>query len=246
MNSIEEKYNIEYVYGKRYYVEDLTKRSFNYEYTTPFMFVMNDKTYFESSWKQMILKITSVLVEESNIPKSQFLELKNDWGNQDVFSETSHKNYEILPNGLYMNLNHNAVHDMWTLQLILQFFNVDLSLCKLLIKRNGVSEPEECRKYFRIEAKGGFKRYLNIENVSEIRIETFIKNIDILNKYMPYVSKSHDDLWLFDDPNTYYNYRVELINFLIKKNVLCDQKKVNAAYNSLNYLGKYIYRCYGQ
>ena len=61
MNSIEEKYNIEYVYGKRYYVEDLTKRSFNYEYTTPFMFVMNDKTYFESSWKQMILKILQIL-----------------------------------------------------------------------------------------------------------------------------------------------------------------------------------------
>ena len=243
MGTIEEKYNICYIGRKRYYLEDLTKRNYSVKCAIPYYFCYRDIRWYESSWKSLIFNVALEL--NLRYPKSdaEYLSLENDWGKQKVFSEHKSKNYERF-NNLYINLNHTAVHALWTLQLLLEFFGVDLSECKLYLSRHGSAEPKEAQKYFQDITVNGLKKFLaDDKGLPEEKIALIIKNLFVVNRCMPSLSLTYNNLFLFDDSAVFAGYKDRLCEYLRTKAGLSEQKLATIS-KHLNYLKAYYYKTY--
>ena len=222
--SFEEENNIVYIDGKRAYIVDLSKREYSFECTEPIYFKYQDFEVFESSWKQLILKILIYLDEKSPKSQDELLSLKNDWGKQAVFSNTKLKNYVSFKD-IYINLNHTALHAVRTIQLILNFYNVDISYCKLLIHRQPYSESENVRKYYINLFKNAFISYLKKYKYNENSINIILKTIDVANKYLPKVSKGYDNVYLFDDILYFQNYASKYLDFMSQNPYRTDKNE---------------------
>lgn len=241
--TIEEKYNIVYFNKKRYYKEDLTERKLDYENSIPYLFSYKDIEIYENSWKNMIYEVAFKLNQKNPKTNEELLSLKNDWGKQNVFSTEKLKHYKEFFD-VYMNLNHTAIHAMWTLQLLLSFYNVDLSECSFYIKRNGSSEPKEVKDYISRKNKNDFLSFLiNEEKIPNDKAQKVLNNLEKVNKYMPSISNAHNDLFLFDDGNLLYGYNIKLIEYL-KKEMIIENNNIKALEMCLNKLYKFTYNTY--
>lgn len=243
MGEIEDKYNICYIDRRRYYIEDLSKRNFNVECATPYYFNYKDIRIYESSWKNMVYKIA--LQMNLQFPKSdmEYLELKNDWGKQKVFSEEKLKNYERF-NNLYINLNHTAVHALWTIQLLINFYGINPAECRLFLRRHGSAEPKEAQAYFQQKTIDELNLYMQEKCLyPEDRCKRVIKNLMYLNKFMPDISKSHNNLFLFDDGANFANYKDKLLEYLKFKKRF-EEDKLKIAESCLKVIYKYYYATY--
>ena len=128
LRDLEKKYNIIYINGLRFYLQDLNIREYLYENTLPLYFEFEDIEIFCNSWKNMIFEIVKAIDKKFPKTTSDLLSIKCDWGKQSVFSMEKKTNF-IPYNGLYINCNHNSVHAMWTIQLILKEYNIPLDKC---------------------------------------------------------------------------------------------------------------------
>lgn len=239
METIEDKYHIFYIDKRRYYAEDLTIRNFYVENATPFRFCWKELQWNDRAWKNLIYNVALKFFDL--IPKTQneYLALKNDWGNQKVFSETKLKNHSEF-HGIYINLNHTAVHSLWTLQLLLDFFGIDRRECFLLLSRHGNAEPKEARDYFRAKTLEGFRTYLcKTLLFSPEKSQKIIVSLLSINNYMPFISKSYSDLFLFDSGTTFLQYKQKVLQYLKFKKKLPENKLLVA-----NQLLELLYQFY--
>ena len=240
MQSIYDKYNIVYIDGCRHYVVDLKTKEYTFENTVPYCINIYGENIFDSSWKNMIEKVVNYIDRINPKTTAEMLAIKNSWGKQAVFSEEKKANF-IPFKGIYLNGNHTAVHAMWTIQLLLQEYSIDLDKCKFIIRRSPAAEPKEVREYEHAQTEQGFKQYMIDKfNKSDAFIDAIIKTINLLNKkILPEITASYYDLFLIENPLYYANYSTKVLDY-VKKYALYNENQMQTIEYSLEKLGKFI------
>lgn len=218
MTELYDKYNVVHIEGCRYYIVDLKQKEFYFENTLPYCCVINGVELYESSWKNMIFKVAEELDRVNPKSEDELLSMRNSWGKQEVFGLNKKSNF--LPfKGLFINVNHTAVHAMWTVQLLMNEYGVNLDDCKFILRRLPLAEPKEIREYEKEKTLEEFKDYLLQENThTEETAQSIIKNIEIINaKVLPSFAKGYHDLFLIENPTYFYNYSGKALKILKEK-----------------------------
>lgn len=237
--TIEEKYKIKYIGSKRVYKADLSTREFDFEFSSPYSIKVGTYYHKVGSYNNMIYSLAKYLNELSPKSKEELLNIKNDWGKQDVFSEVQKSNYKEFDCGLFINVNHTSVHALWTIQLLLKKWNVDLSTCELYIHRMPKGEKREVLDYYEEKTIKDFKEYVRFTHSYSQEEINFIaqKLIAINQKICPklYVKKGYDNILVLDDYYVFSKMRDEIIEQL--KRILINKPKNLKNYRiSLNLL----------
>lgn len=213
MNDIYKKYNMKFEGKRRYYVEDLSKRDYILENTTPFRIRINDFFIEDSSWGGLILGIVSHLYEMNPIDVEDLINYRTDWSKAAMFSKENRTNFRRIKDDLYVNCNHTALHSCWFIQDLLSLFGIDISNVELIIHRPPSSEPEEIKLAIETKVKKDFKNYLRLQYDKDDETSyRIISNIsDKMNPKLSEISKSYPNFFLFDDYTTYYNYAAKFL-----------------------------------
>lgn len=225
---------------KRYYVEDLTKRDFTLENTTPHLLKIDDYDFVENAWVEMIRNLTAYLILKYPNKKSEISNFKTEWSKSNVFSTTPRTNFKQLDENLYVNCNHTALHSCWLIQDLLDFFGVDKSKLYFLIHRTPYAEPDDARKYFISKFKEEFALYLSMsQNKSKENIDKITFNIE---KYMDPIqaklSRSYNSLMLFEDNLSFTNFAIKFMKYIDSDSRMNDKAKMTMR-RYIGYLKEY-------
>ena len=241
-NEIEQKYKIVYVYGQRYYYEDLSKRDFGLECTTPFSLEAGGKSFIETSWKQLLIQVVSSFLKDYPSKRDVLLNYKMQWNGKKPFTEVEGKNCCDVGFDLYLICNHSALHACWTLIDILEIFGVDLKKTTFIIHRPPYAEPIECRQFYEEKTKKAFRYYYTqLLKYPEEQAERVLRYLNSLNRIMPRVSKAYDNLLLIDNNATYANCKIRFLDYL-KNEAHADEKNISLAEKYLNCLENFYKR----
>ena len=196
--------------GKYYHLEDLTVRDYSLESTTPFMFELNGNVIEENSWVDLLRDVSVLLLNHFPKRNQELYDMRCNWSKQEMFFPEERTNSKKLSDGLFININHTALHSCWFLQDILDFFQVDKSSVLFLIHRPSGAEIKEARDYLSSVNKNGFAKTLaKLTGKEEMLFET--KVVPLIEKYLnaalQKVSKSYVDFFLFDDYSSFSNYK---------------------------------------
>lgn len=228
-----EKYHIVYENGKRYYEFDMAEKFPVLYDTVPYLFQYKDIKIYESSWNKMTIKILEALDSINKKTEEELLSIHYSWSKQDVFSRTKKTNHTPY-RGIFLNTNHSSSRAMMSIQCLLDAYGIKLSECYFLIRRHFISEPDEVKAYIRSNTKNDFRRYLLFKKFDSKRIETIIKNFEVINRYLEKISSGYNDFWLFDDYYYFTNYKVKTLD--IFKKMATNDKNFNVAVRCLGYL----------
>ena len=233
-NELMEKYHIVYDNGKRYYEFDMTEKLPILDDTVPYMFQYKDIKIYDSSWNKMTVKILEALDSINEKSEEELLSIHYFWSKQDVFSRTKKTNHTPY-RGLFLNTNHTSTHAMMNIQGLLNAYDIKLDECYFLIRRHFVNEPEEVKTLIRSENINKFRGFLLLKKFDSKRIDTIVKNFDVINKYLGRISPGYNDFWLFDDYYSFLNYKLKTIKEIEKKMFL-NEKNIKVAVCCLGYL----------
>lgn len=219
---------------RRYYIEDLTKRDYTLENTTPYQLKILNFAIEEHAWGLLLCKTVTFLLEEFPEYKEKILDFRCPWSKAAMFTKEKGINYKKLDDDLFINCNHTALHACWFLQDILDFFNIDKSTVYFLIHRPSSAEPKHVKDYVERRFKKDFSHYIVIYyDKSDEYAQKVVSNIEkYLNPILQKLSKSYSNFFLFDDVPTLYNY--------VKKAREYIQFKVDASAKVKNALNKYL------
>lgn len=242
---IEDIYNIIYINQKRYYKIDLNVRLTDFEYSTPYILEIDNYEIKETSWNAMILKLASFLNKYNPKSREELLQIRNDWGKQSVFDEEPKSNYKEFDYGLFINVNHNSVHAVWTLQLLLKEWKIDLSRCKLYIHRQPKGEKYEVIKYYTDKTINNLREFLQFSTSMQLsQINKIVDLLTLLNeKICPklFNHSGYDNILVLDDNIFYAKMKKDILNYINMRYI----EKINLRKNcekALNYLGEYYKR----
>lgn len=219
---------------KRYYVEDLSKRDYNLENTTPHLLKINDYEISENIWGEMIRSLTAYLSNAFPEVKQNILDFKTAWSKSNIFSTFPRTNFKQIDENLYVNCNHTALHSCWLIQDLLDLFKVDKTNIYFLIHRTPSSERKDCRKYFIDKFKSEFSIYLQTNQGKSQEIAyKIISNIEkLMDPILAKLSKSYNSFMLFEDSITFYNYSVKFLEYIQQCN--------NISENNIAIMKRYI------
>lgn len=239
---IEEKNNIFYINHKRYYKIDLNVRSTDFEYSTPYKLKIEDCEIKETSWNRLILKLAKFLNKYNPKTKDELLMIRNDWGKQAVFSMEQKSNYKEFEYGLFINVNHTSVHAVWTIQLLLFEWGINLANCELYIHRQPRGETSEVIEYYTNNNLIKFKEYMGFAtSLSSEQIDKVISLLKLINdKLCPKVfcRSGYNNIFVLDEYIFYDKMMKELIIYLDNNHIGKPIFRKNCE-RSLSYLGKY-------
>ena len=211
--SIEEKYGIVYDKNKRYYICDLQKHNWDLDDTVPYMLSIDGHKIYKNAWNRLIVSMVEYLDSIQPKTKDEFLALKNNWNGQSIFSTKKLCNFTEFKD-IYVHTNNNAHRSMLTVQILLDFYNVDLSKCEMLIRRHFSVEPKEVRKEIETRTKNDFFAFYEYIGFSDFRINKLLDNIGQLNDVLKRSSPNFDNFYLFDDLGQYSNYKNVMLDYL--------------------------------
>lgn len=239
-----EKYNIVLKDKQRYYVESLTERDYNLECSTPYYFSHNTKVLKEKSWVGLITKIVNYLQTNYPIDDNTLLDYRTNWSKSDIFSIEKRTNFVEISNGMFVNVNHTAVHSVWLIQDLLVLYKINKNNCSLVIKRPPFCEPKEITDYVEKDMKLGFEKFLvNEKKITKERATKIANNICILNKYLARMSKAYNNFYLFDNLQYLSNYKSKFFKDLPKYTSF-NEKQIKLCHEYLDYLSEYFYNVY--
>ncbi len=232
--------NIVFCGKKRYYLEDLSQRDYKLENTTPYQIEILGNFIEEHSWGNLLCKVSALLLELFPDYVHTVVDFRCPWSKMVIFSKENKTNFKSISNGLFLNCNHTALHSCWLLQDILDYFKVDKSTVRLLIHRPCGAEPKHVKEYIEKRFKQGFLDFLciNYGKTTE-QAQKVIDNIDkYLNPMLSKISKSYNNLFLFDDKNIMYNY-VKQLREVIEQRTNIENKVKHILNKYLDYLVEY-------
>lgn len=232
--------NVVFEGKRRYYIEDLTRRDYLLENTTPYQFEFDGHAIAENAWTNLICKVAKLLLELYPPYKETITDFRCPWSKQAIFSNEGKTNYKEVYSGLFINCNHTALHSCWLIQDLLDFFNIDKATVSLLIHRPCSAEPKNVREYIEKRFKNGFIDFLKIHcKRTQEQAEKVIKTIEkYLNPMLVKISKSYNSLFLFDDNATLYNY-IKKIREQISVSMRFDEKAKQILNRYLDWIVKY-------
>jgi len=231
--TIEEKYNIRYVGAKRLYKVDLYNRNYDFEFSSPYALKIGSYSKKIGSYNNLIFWEAKLLNQISPKSKEELLSIKNDWGKQKVFSTIKKSNFMKFDEGLFINVNHTSIHAIWTIQLFLNEWNIDLSTCELYIHKMPKGEKEDVIKYYESKTIDDFRTYIN-----ETHLDSK-KNLDYIVSVLANINRTICPK-LFE--NKGYNNILAIDNYSIfltlKKEIILDLE--NMDYKNKNVLKNYL------
>ena len=206
------KYGLFFDGSKRFYIEDLSKRDYVLEFTTPASFSFQNIKIECTSWKKLLPKIVNEFLNFSPKTNEELFSFQTSWTKQKIFTTNKVTNSEQLKNGLFIACNFTAIHSVWLIQDLISFFKIDLASCELIIHRTPFCEPIEIKKALVKTQKENFSKYIKKTYLfSDERISKIINNIDkMADSILPKITKSYNNIWLFDVNLNAYNYIVKL------------------------------------
>lgn len=208
------KYNIIKKNNRRYYFVDLTKKSINFECSTPIYIKIEDTKIDETSWLHLIEKVCNYLFLKYPNKKEEALSFSLAWTKKAIFTQFNKTvNCLKLDNDLYVNCNHDADHSCWLIEDIISFFSLPLNEVTLLIHRPPYIEPKEVKAFYKEKREAEFKEMLiNNFNFDIERANKIIHNINYYSeKYLTAITKSYNDFFLFDDLTIFDAYKSKFI-----------------------------------
>ena len=232
--------NVVFEGKRRYYIEDLSERDYTLENTRPYQFEILGHVIEEHSWGALLVKSSDLLL--SLFP--QYLEtitsFQCKWSKQIMYSYEKKTNYKLVRDGLYINVNHTALHCCWFLQDLLEFFNVDINNVHFLIHRPSSAEPQRVKEYIEKRFKRNFSEFIKLRYKKSQEYTEKVLNVfeKYLNPLLRSVSKSYTNFFLFDDNATLYNY-VKEVRLKIMNSLRYDQKAKDILNKYLDYLVAY-------
>ena len=242
----EEPFDIAFQYivlaGIRHlYFEDLTERDYTLENTTPYYFEILGNVFTDHSWGILLCNVSKYLFELYPEYLTTAFDFRCPWSKQAMFSDTDHTNYKKVCEGIFVNVNHTALHSCWLLQDLLDFFHVDKDSVLLLLNRPSGAESPKVREFFSIRIKKGFSTYLvKKHGKTQESTETIIRIIEKnLNPRLKRISKSYIDFFLFDDLTMYTNY-MNKVKDLIRTDMRLTDKQKRILNKCLDYLHDYL------
>ena len=195
-----EKYNIVFDGKHRRYVYPLPEKLFDLEFTSPEYLDIGADHLTSDSWANLVAKLASYLLDLREEYLGKILDFAAPWTKSKIFTNEKKINHVEIKPGLYININHTALHSCWLIIDMLDYFAIDFNTCKLVIHRFHKAEPQDAREYFRKQIRIEFRAYLHKNKLlSDEKIEKVFKNLDILNKAFSKRSSGYDDLFLYDD-----------------------------------------------
>lgn len=176
------------------------------------------------------MKIPCLIIERIG-PNQQFFHVKRE-----LFAGIS--------NGLFVNVNHTAVHSVWLIQDLLDLYKINKKDCSLVIKRPPFCEPKEITDYVEEQMKSGFVLFLKDEKkIAQERALKIANNIKVLNKYLAKMSKAYNNFYLFDNLQYLSNYKAKFFKD-ISKYASFNDKQIKLCHEYLDYLTEYYYTVY--
>lgn len=213
---------------RRYYKENLLERDFTLENTTPYLLMIKDYEIIETTWGEMICSLSAYLILNGNKTNEELLNYRTEWSKSCIFSMERKTNYRRIKNKLYVNCNHTALHSCWLIQDLLNFFEINLNDVEFYIHRPSSTEPHKVKEYFLNKAYKEFEFFLfESKNKTSDQSNRIIENIDTyLNLFLSKITKSYNNVFLFDDVLTATNYFVKLKEFINKQDGITDKNKI--------------------
>lgn len=230
--------NIVFEGKKRFYVEDLRQRDYFLENTTPYQLKILNLVFNEHAWGNLLCKVSKELLERFPDYAIKIYDFRCQWSKQIMFSDEQRTNYKVVRDGVYINVNHTALHCCWFLQDLLDFFNIDKSSVVFLIHRPSGAEPKRVKEYIENRFKRNFasfivERYAKSSDYAKNKVVVVIEKY--LNPMLKKTSKSYDNFFLFDDNSTLSNY-VKKVREQIAINIKFDEKTKMVLNKYLDYL----------
>ncbi len=222
---------------RRYYIEDLSKRDYTLENTTPYQIDILGHVIDEHTWIRLIQKIVELLLSIFPDFKNKIVDFQCPWSKAKMITNEPRTNYRPIADGLYVNCNHTALHSCWMIQDLLDFFGVDKSTVSFLIHRPSGAEPKHVIEYIENRFKRNYALFIQRKtNKGEEYSDKVIRLTEkYLNPKLRKVSKSYTNLFLFDDNTTLSNY-VNKIREMIAVDMKLDEKAQRVLNKCLDYL----------
>lgn len=200
--------NVVFQGKKRFYIEDLTEKDYSLENTTPYQLEIDGKIIQGRAWGNFLIDVVKVLLQTSNKTLEELLQFRSSWSKTAIFSIQKKTNFKPLNEELYLNCNHTALHSCWLLQELLDFFNIDKKSLNFLIYRPCSAEPKKIKEYVEKKFKNELYDFLALKKgKDEEYIQKIINNIDqTFNPILSSISKSYNNICLFDDMAILHNY----------------------------------------
>jgi hypothetical protein len=234
---IEQKYKIVYVNKQRYYTESLVTKDYDLENTTPYTLDIGKSCFITSSWKQLLIEVSTFLLKDNPSIKNDLLAYKPDWSSSHPYSPFIKKNTDMVGEGIFIHCTYTARQSCWVLRDVLIIGGYDLSKCQFVIHRTPSAEPKECREFYEKKTKDGFKYYyVQLYKYSEERADKVIRNIEKLNRFLQNVSPAYDNFFLINDVYTFSNLKSKLIKYMEPK---VEPKTLDLVRAYLKELGDY-------
>ena len=99
-----EKYGLVIINNQRFYVEDLTKRDFTLESTTPYSFSIETKTFKERAWVNLLPKIAIYLQQQNPKDNNELLSYRTNWSKSEIYSANKRTNSVEIEESLFISV----------------------------------------------------------------------------------------------------------------------------------------------
>ena len=237
LDEVFKKYNI-FLFGtERIYSQSLIERDYDLENTIPYFLIIDNRLRLTfKAWTTTIIEIVTYLQKYYPLPLEELYNFRTKWSKAQIFGPNKFiANCKQIDNNLFVSVNFTALHSLWFIQDILQFYKIDLSTCHLLIHRPPSAEPKEVQNIVSKVVKESFTSYLVDEkNKSADFAKKVVDNFKYFNKVLFQISKSKYDFFLIDSASTLSNYKSRvLIDY--KKYTVWSEKQLKIAKECLDY-----------
>ena len=216
--SIEEKYNIIYKNGSRYYKYYLVdNRRSDLEKTRPDSCNIEGHLIEDNSWVNLLTEVCKYLLEVNPKENEELYSFKAEWYDKLFFTKTKLINFTEVRDGLYMNTNLGSVRSYWFLCDLISYFGLSNQNSYLEIKRFGISEAKEVRDYITAKNLSSYKDYL-LGKYNEDKVDKMISLLKRIDEVSQKKSTTYYSILIIDEKHTLYNAKNELLNYY-KKNL---------------------------
>lgn len=233
------KYNVVEFGPERYYISNLKERFFDSDFITPVSIMLEDQVFEDRSWVQLILKIAKYLNSKYVKPLSELYAFRTDWSKAEIYSDHAFiaNSREVEPN-LYISVNYTSLHSVWIIQDLLNFYNVDLDTCLLVVHKPPKAEPKEIQEAVENRNTEGFKAFLSGKGYDTEKVEKVVKGIKVFNKILCDMESSYNNFFIIDNAITFANYKAKFFNDL-SKYVSFTESQIKSAHKYLDFLTEY-------
>lgn len=141
--------------------------------------------------------------------------------------------------GLWLNTNYTSTHGVWLIQDLLNYFDISLSQCELIMRIPSMSEPTTIAEHYRIKATNAFIRYLKDENLDDKSIKRVLNGIEYFNKILVKMNCGYNNYYLMDSKTTLSLVKSKMFKYA-EKYCIFNERQTELAHKFLDYFTKFF------